>query len=505
VRITLIQPPKPAYQSVAEGYWELARPFSLFYLATALEQSTPHEVRILDFEKREYRDADPAEVLRQHPSDIFGITAVTFSRFEAIRLAKAAKALHPGSFVLAGGVHFMHCAGETLERVPEIDAVAHGEGEGLLPELADALAKRGDLGRIDGLSFRRDGLVTVAATPRIFEGMDDLPPYDRFDWQEYPEYLFGHPGHLPAVSVMSSRGCPYRCVFCAKSGSRYRLRDPGKVVREIGSLQAKFGVSCFNFLDLTFTAAPGHTREVCRRLVEAKLDIRWWCESRVNIPLDLLPVMRDAGCASIAIGVESGSPRVLASMQKDISVDQVEAFCRRCLELGIHVSAYFMYSHPGEELRDARLTLDLLTRLQERGVSVGGFQPSMIFPGSGLERLAREKGILPPGFSWSAPYESALNRELGQLPNVPLFIDRLRPEDLLRLHREHRRRLDGETLARDASELPWGTLLARGVRSVLLGKASARQIWSPRFYRQLAAQRRQRRGRTETGGGSDAG
>ncbi len=505
MRITLIQPPKPAYQSAAEGYWALARPFSLFYLATALEQSTSHEVRILDFEKREYRSVDPVEVLRDHPSDLFGITAVTFSRFEAIRLARSAKALHPGSFVVVGGVHFMHCAEDTLEHVPEIDAVAHGEGEGILPELAAALGRRGDLTRIDGLTCRRDGRVAAVASPRTFDGMDDLPPYDRFDWEKYPEYLFDHPGHLPAISVMSSRGCPYRCVFCAKSGSKYRLRDPGKVVREIESLKGKFSVSCFNFLDLTFTAAPSHTREVCRRIVKAKLDIRWWCESRVNIPLDLLPVMRDAGCTSIAIGVESGSPRILASIQKDISVDQVEAFCRCCLDQGIHVSAYFMYSHPGEELSDVRLTLDLLSRLQDRGVSVGGFQPTMVFPGSGLERIAREKEILPPRFSWSAPYESALNRELGQLPNVPLFIDRLRPEDLLRLHREHRKRIDAHALARDASELSWGALLAKGVRAVLLGKASARQIWSPRFYRQLAARRRQRRDRPGQGGGDDAG
>jgi len=292
---------------------------------------------------------------------------------------------------------------------------------------------------------------------------------------------------------MTSRGCPYRCVFCSKSFTRYRLRDPRRVVAEILGWRDRLGVRAFNFLDLTFTASPPHVRELCRELRERAAGVSWWCESRANIRLELLEQMREAGCASVALGVESGSPRVLAGIQKDITLGQVEAFCRRAVALGMIVTAYFMYSHPGEEAEDVRLTLAFLDRLQDLGVVVGGFQPAMVFPGSGLEPIARGNGCLPPSFSWAEPYEGELNRALGQLPNVPLFIDRLRPEELLRLHEEYLRRVDAQGAARAAGELSWGALCLRGARALLQGRPTARHLLSPRFYRNLAVERRRRR------------
>ena len=88
-------------------------------------------------------------------------------------------------------------------------------------------------------------------------------------------------------------------------------------------------MKAFNFVDLTFTANPDHSKNVCAEILSRKLDVKWWCESRANIDLELLDVMREAGCVSVAIGVESGSPRILSEISKGITVEQVVAFCER--------------------------------------------------------------------------------------------------------------------------------------------------------------------------------
>ncbi len=492
MRVTLVQPAKPSFGAAAEQHWELARPFSLFYLAAALERSA-HEVRILDLEQKRYREADPADVLADHPSDLFGITAVTFSRFEAIRAAQAARALYPRAFVLAGGVHFMHCAADTLEHVAAIDAVAHGEGEQTVVSLADALERGEDPGAVPGLSYRRGGRVVPSACFATYAGFDDLPFYGAFSWDEYPEYLFGSPERLPAVSVISSRGCPYRCVFCAKSGLKYRLRDPVRVVDEIVLLRERFGVDCFNFLDLTFTASPPHVRAVCRELLARAPGVRWWCESRANIPLELLALMREAGCVSLVIGVESGSPRVLERIGKNLTVDQVLAFCAECLRLGIVVNPYFMYSHPGETAEDVRMTLDFIVTLMRLGVEPGGFQPTMVFPGTELEGIARARGVLPAGFSWSDPWDDELGRRLGQLPNVPLYREGLSDAEMEGALADYRSRAAVASASREASALSARELVFKAVRAVVQGRPSASYLLSPRFYAELARRRWARR------------
>lgn len=323
MKITLIQPSKPFYGSEAEGNWELSMPFSLFFLASAIENNTSFDVQIIDLEKKTYKDIILEDVFIGNDSQIFGITATTFTRFEAIKVAKCIKKLYPESWITVGGVYFSLCAEDTLRNIPEIDIVVRGEGEIILKELANAINEGRNLKDIKGITYRDNGKIVQNSDQTIFIDIDNLPFYEKFSWEEYPEYLMGYPERIPAISIMSSRGCPYRCIFCSKSGTKYRLRKPKIVVDEIEFFKNKFGVEAFNFLDLTFTANPRHVKEVCQELLGRKTNIKWWCESRANIPLELLNLMKEAGCVITVIGVESGSPRIISKIQKDISLDQV--------------------------------------------------------------------------------------------------------------------------------------------------------------------------------------
>lgn len=383
----------------------------------------------------------------------------------------------------------MYCPEDTLSKVPEIDVVVRGEGEIPIVEFLDAIDSGQELQQVKGISYRAGSKIIHNPDQAIFEDLDTLPAYSDFTWEQYPEYLFGYPEPIPATSVISSRGCPYKCIFCSKAGMKYRLRDAQKVVDEIEVLTRQLGVEAINFLDLTFTANPRHAQSVCQEMIQRGLNIKWWCESRVNIPLELLDIMKAAGCVALAVGVESGSPRVLSRISKGISTDIVLAFFERCLHLGIIFQPYFMFSHPGETKDDVQQTLDLIYELERRNANCS-FQPTMIFPGTEIEIFARAQGKLPDGFSWCEPYHSDLNLELGQLPNVPLFMDMLTPADLRRI-------LDERNLRKSvtvASRMSIKDLIVKGIENVINRKSRTwRYLFSPRFYHHLFMNRKRQR------------
>ena len=321
MKLLLIQPAKPFFGTNAEDYWEMTRPFSLYFLASSVQHYTEHEVEILDFERGDLQGSDVSAIIRQSDADVYGITATTYTRFYAINIIRKIREYHPNATIIVGGVHFMYWPDETLRDLPEVDIVVCGEGEITIVELLKALDTGKDLADIKGISFRNDNNEVTSTPPQaLIPNLDEIPNYKDFTWDEYPEYLFGYSERIPALSIMSSRGCPFKCVFCSKAGMKYRMRDADRTVDEIIELQDRFGINAFNFLDLTFTVNRKHTKEVCNALLKRKVDIRWWCESRVNIHLDLLDIMKEAGCASIAIGVESGSQRIIDLMSKGILV-----------------------------------------------------------------------------------------------------------------------------------------------------------------------------------------
>jgi anaerobic magnesium-protoporphyrin IX monomethyl ester cyclase len=433
MKITLIQPKKPSFGAEAEKHWELTRPFSLFFLAASLKKYTPFDVQIVDLERKQFRNLTLDDVFKDDNSNIYGITATTFTRHEAIKVAQYLRNAYPSSFIIVGGVHFMYSAEDTLKNIAEIDCVVRGEGELTIVTLANAIHSEHNWQTIKGITYRSNGNIIHNDNQKQFEDLDSLPFYSEFSWDDYQEYLMGYPDKIPATSVMSSRGCPYRCIFCSKAGMKYRLRDPIKVVDEIQLLKEKFKIQGINFLDLTFTANINHARAICNELINRRLNLKWWCESRANIPLDLLDLMKQAGCVSIVVGVESGSPNILSKISKDITVEQVINFVKKCSEIGLIIKPYFMFSFPGESFEDVTQTLALISKLEKYSEACS-FQPTIIFPGTEIERFAYSSGLLPKDFSWTDEYYSDLNRDLGQMLNIPIFMDKLSPDDLKQIN-----------------------------------------------------------------------
>jgi radical SAM superfamily enzyme YgiQ (UPF0313 family) len=435
VKITLIQPENPYDIAYESG---LLRPLGLHLLASHLE-TVGVEVEVLDLRIKKNNGVPLPQLIRDNDSAVFGITGFTAARFAVAEMARTIKQTHPSSCIVVGGWHFSHCARDTLERVEDIDIVVKGMGLSSLAGIAEAKERRKSLEGVPSIVYRDRGKVIETPERPFRVNLDEIPMYTRFSMDDYPERLAGYPKYIRAAGLYSSLGCPAACVFCSRVIKGYHVKDSGRFVDEIAHFRNSFNIEAFNFVDNTFTGDTDHAKRICREIVSRRMRIKWWCESRVDVPLGILETMREAGCVSLAVGVESGSDRVLSRIAKGITTEKVLRFCERCNELGIFVSCFFMFSHPGETRVDVTRTFELIHELKKYPVvRIGTFQPTMIFPGSRLETIARQRNIIGKDFSWSEPYDSELSRGLDQIPNIPLFIDLLKPHELIEFHEKGR-------------------------------------------------------------------
>ena len=432
IAITLIHPPKP--KSLIFKSRQYGRPLSLHSMAATLEKNG-FKVTILDFEKDLVDKYQRVAILRNNPSDLFGITCVTYTRFEAIDTARDIKRIFPKAVIIVGGVHFKFVAEETLSYVDEIDIVCAGEGENVILNVAQSL----DSGKtveemhdIPGIVLRKWDKVVRTPPQPLIQNLDEVPFYTNFTWDDYPEYLITvDKEKVRAVRLNAGRGCPNKCAFCSAGGSPYRARSAGNVLDEIEYFIERLNIRAVYFYDDTFAANPTKTRLLVNEIKNRKLNIKWHCGLRADTPLDLLPPMKEAGLTSFTLGIESGSPAILKSLSKGITLEQVEKLIKRTAQLRVKADCFFMLSHPDETFKDALKTVKFRKKIMKyRNVNALPPTVTMIFPGTRVERLAKERGILPKNFSWAMPYKSEISKKFAMAENIPIYLEKLTPSEI---------------------------------------------------------------------------
>jgi radical SAM superfamily enzyme YgiQ (UPF0313 family) len=341
-------------------------------------------------------------LLRRERPDLLGLTLYTFNRHAGLRLARAAKAARPSCFVVAGGPHAAHLPRSLLASCPALDAVAAGEGESLMVDLARALAGGGDARSVPGLHLR-DG------DGSVFTGLRD--PIANLDAFPFPApYYEGLHLDVAAESgfIITSRGCPGRCTFCNTPdfwGTRMRFRSAASVVEEIRFLARERGILYVSIRDDTFTVHKRRLLDLCGRLQEARLGVLWNCQSRVNaVDQERLDAMRRAGCEVVQYGLEGGSPRLLARLAKDITPDQARAAAAATRRAGMHLSVYLISAVPGETDEDFEATRRLLREMRPHDAIVA---PLAIYPGTALWEERKAAAGLDDAY-WTAERRDAL-------------------------------------------------------------------------------------------------
>jgi len=334
-------------------------------------------------------------LLERERPDLVGITLYTFNRHQGLRLASVARRANPRCTVIVGGPHATHTGESILSHYPDVAAVAAGEGEITMLEAARALQAGEPLSGVRGLIVRSgaDGSPSRTFARETVADLDTLP-------FPAPHYR-GH--HLDpeaeASFVITSRGCPARCTFCNTPdfwGTRMRFRGPENMLEEIRFLKERLGIIQPGIRDDTFTVHKRRLIEFCQRLIDSRLNVMWSCQSRVNaIDEERLAWMRRAGCDHIQYGIESGSPRILSELAKDITTDEIRAAAAATRKMGLTLSIYLISGVPGETEADFHSTRALLEEIRPHD---GLVAPLAVFPGTHIYARMKAQGSIDDDF-----------------------------------------------------------------------------------------------------------
>lgn len=371
MKIALIAPPYPLEEAPSP-------PLGLSYVAAACEAAGA-EVEIFDYIVSRYTPEKLRRDLDSFSPDIVGTTAVTMNFLTAASILQDAKLHNPKLITMMGGPHVTFDVDATLTHYPEIDLIVKGEGEETLLELLPLITNRESWPQIAGIAFRSEGEIITTQPRPLIEDMDTLllPARHLLPMSRYQ--ALGFP-----VSIITSRGCPNRCIFCLGRrmvGYKVRYRSPSKVADEIEHLINYYGVDRINIADDIFTANKQRVKELCNEINRRAITFGWSAFSRVNtVDKETLRIMRDAGCDSISFGIESGNPEMLKRVKKGITLDQARAAVEYCRELGIRAHASFMVGLPGENHETLQDTMDFAEELDIEY----GYHSLAPFPGTTL-------------------------------------------------------------------------------------------------------------------------
>jgi len=409
-------------------------PLGILSLAAVLEKKGV-DVEVVPADVLGYKWKDIEQRIRKFNPRILGITTTTENRFDSFKLASLAKKINPEIITVMGGPHVSMAKEDTLEHIKDVDMVVLGEGERTVVELAEALESGKDLSQVKGLLFRKNEEVVFTGPREKIEDLDTLPMPARHlvPVEEYNFFIQTKDGRKrKAQNVMTSRGCPFNCYFCATPanwGRKMRGHSPQRVVAEIEHLMDRYGAEFIWFYDDTFNYNPKRVHQIMDLIIEKNLDIKFCSEFRIDVvDRPLLEKMTAAGLVWGHFGIEAGNSRVRKEIvRKEFDIEKAVQFVKWAKELRFIPNAFLVFSHYTETWQEAQETIDVMEKLRSINPETE-FSASIlhVYPGTPLEDIARKQEIIPRDFSWSRKKDM---RKVYVLPSgqgyVPLFKDRL--------------------------------------------------------------------------------
>ena len=393
VRVVLMHPPlrnmvvaaTPDYVDENRGY---TPPLGLLYIQSAIERSR-HESVFLDAHLEGWDHVEAARQALAHDPDIVGIQAMTFTIRDAHLLALAIKRLRPDVKVLIGGPHPTLYPYETAS-LEAIDFAFAGEGELGIVKFLDAFHDAEACANVPGIACKINGRINVTPSTGYIEDLNHVPfPARRSS--SYKRYSSVLAQRHPITVAITSRGCPFSCIFCNRMGRRYRCHSAEYVLAEFEDI-VSLGIGEVFIHDDVFTLHRERVEAICRGLIARRPDLIWQARTRVDlVDEEMLALMRESGCQRLSFGVESGSEKVLRSMHKDIDLNRVEKVFSWCRREGIVTLADFMIGNLDETAEDVEKTLALMKRINPDYVQFSICSP---YPGTALYELGQTRGLI---------------------------------------------------------------------------------------------------------------
>jgi len=350
------------YKSFSEKkYWELNYPEHFMIPETFEKDILPG--------LRPFLSSWAKQILSYKPK-IVGFSLFMSNVNAAILLAKELKKMNPHLIIVAGGPEvsrFKKIVVDKGQRMAVLnqelltcfDLLIEGEGEYILQELMQRVRERVDIYDLENTFFQTNEKIILSKQRLPIKDLDVLAPPDfsDFSFEKYTQ---------KTLPLMTSRGCVNRCAFCADSPlwKNYRQQSAAKAFQDIHFLIKKYGIKNFEIVDSIFNADIGRLEKICDLINEAGIRIRWSAKATIRKEMTpaLMAKMKKAGCADLGYGIESGSPRVLSEMRKNLVLCDAEKVIRDTYEAGIRANCFFLIGFPTETEEDFNLTMDFISK-----------------------------------------------------------------------------------------------------------------------------------------------
>ncbi|MFH1545359.1 MAG: radical SAM protein [archaeon] len=398
-RILLVDPPMHRFM----GYRRFYYPLSLAYIAGYLDK-LGHKTRIYDADfdpkavsmnRREQIKNYPKyieeiknfshkvwnemqRVIKKSNPDLIGITMISSKNQSAYLTARIAKEINPEIKIIVGGPHASALPFEVIKH-PEIDFVVKGEGEITCGGLAEKIENReNDFHSVDGLYWKNDGEIIANKKRKFIEDLDELPFTFReliINKEKYTPRDFG--------LMMTVRGCPYNCSYCASRvvwNGTLRFRSVGNIIEEIKHVKEKFSTTHIYIEDDNFLMPRKRVREFCEAMKREKLDVTWECQERAtNIDEEICRTIKNAGCVSVGVGIESGNNEILKQCKKGVTKQEMRRASKIFKKIALPWKGFVMIGLPMETKNNVLETLQFMKELNPSHTSMHIFTP---FPGT---------------------------------------------------------------------------------------------------------------------------
>jgi len=355
-------------------------PIGMYSVGAVLKENH-YDVEILNWCRINETPEKISEILIEKQPDVIGFSILQANRWGGIEIAKIAKRINPEVKIVFGGVSPTFLWKHFLTHFPEIDYVVMGEGEYTFLHLIRCIGKKeyDHIGNIRGIALKKHGKVVRTKPAEYIKDLDQLPiPATYFEYQ-----------HLSL-----SRGCPGNCTFCGSPkfwGRKVRFHSVDYFVEELELLYKK-GINFFYFSDDTFSVNKKRVIQICKKILKKNLRITWNAISRVNyMSEEVLSWMRKAGCIQISYGIESGSEKIRAYLNKKITTREIKKTFDITLKYGILPRAYFIYGSPGETGKTIQESIDLIKKIKPLVIYSSVLS---LFPGTELYSQYKKKSKL---------------------------------------------------------------------------------------------------------------
>ena len=387
MKVLLINPPQIFYPGSDAPAGNL--PLGLMYIAAVLDKAG-YDVEILDafmadsaflkvrdtlqvgMSHRRIRE----EIQRRNP-DVVGIAnPFTCQTDNAVKIADIVKEVAPGILTVVGGPHVTVVPVGFLKEAKSVDIAVIGEGEYAMRDIAGFFEGRIEISDVQGIAYRKNNAVILNPPRPFIKDLDELPypAYHLVDMEQYlnPKNIEYRSFKVRAISMVTSRGCPFNCCFCSvhlHMGKMFRAHSANYVVNHIEFVVSKYRVKTIFFEDDNLTLDLKRFEAICDKIIEKGIKFSWETPNGIRadcLTHSLLKKMKTSGCQSVFFGIESGDQYVLDNIiGKSLSLKDVIKVAKMCKDIGLKTGAFYIIGFPGEKKENMLRTVELALRLKK--------------------------------------------------------------------------------------------------------------------------------------------